>query len=191
MGDIKLKKKKYKRPKRPFDKQRIDEENVLTQKYGLKNKREIWRAESEIAKIRRRAKSLIPKSDEERKEFFEKLNKQGFGVKETSDALALTKEDWFNRRLQTVLFNKKLSKTIKQARQLIVHKYVLVDGKVVNSPGFMVSLELDKKIEIKIQKQKPKKIKVVEEVSAKPTDEKVEEPKGEELKEEVDKKKNG
>ena len=162
MGDIKRKKKKYKKPKRPFDKLRIDEENVLAQKYGLKNKREIWRAESEVSKIRRRAKALIPKSDEERKEFFEKLNKQGFKVKDTSDVLALTKEDWFKRRLQTIVFSKKLARTVKGARQLIVHKYVLVNGKAVNSPGFMVSLELENKIDIKSQKQKPKKVEKVE-----------------------------
>lgn len=158
MGDIKRKKKKFRKPKRPFDKQRIDEENVLAKKYGLKNKREIWKAEAGISKIRRRAKALIPKSEEERKDFFEKLNKQGFKVKETSDVLALTKEDWFKRRLQTVVFAKKLARTVKQARQLIVHKYVLVDGKAVNSPGFMVSTELEDKIEIKPQKQKTKKV---------------------------------
>ena len=163
MGDTKLKKKKYNKPKRPFDKQRIEEENTLAQKYGLKNKKKIWKAESEIARIRRLAKLLIPKSDEERKVFFEKLNKQGFAVKETSDALALTKEDWFKRRLQTIIFNKKLARTIKQARQLIVHKYVLVDGKVVNSPGFMVPLGLENKIEIKSQKQKHKKSEKVKE----------------------------
>jgi len=178
MGDIKRKKKKYKKPKRPFDKQRIDEENILTQKYGLKNKKEIWKAESEIAKIRRQAKLLIPKSDEERKKFFEKLNKQGFNVKETSDALALTKENWFKRRLQTIIFEKKLVRTIKQARQLIVHKYVLVNGKVVNSPGFMVPLALENKIEVKPQKQKPKKIEKVKETNEK-GDEKIEEVKEE------------
>ena len=187
MGDIKLRKKKYKKPKRPFDKQRIDEENSLTQKYGLKNKKEIWKAESKIAKVRRRAKLLIPKSDEERKKFFEKLNKQGFDVKDTSDALALTKEDWFKRRLQTIIFDKKLVRTIKQARQLIVHKYVLVNGKVVNSPGFMVSLALENKISIKPQKQKPKKSEKVKEDN-KESEKKEGEEKVEEVKEE---KKNG
>lgn len=166
MGDIKRKKKRYKRPKRPFDKDRIDEENVLAKQYGLKNKREIWKAESEISKIRRRAKELIPRSDEERKEFFEKLNKQGFKVTDTADVLALTKEDWFKRRLQTIVFKKKMAATARQARQLIAHKHVLVDDKAVNSPGFMVPLELEDKISVKERsvREKPKKVEAVKEV---------------------------
>ncbi len=38
MGEIKRKKSKFKRPKDPFDKSRIDEENAIVEKYGLKNK---------------------------------------------------------------------------------------------------------------------------------------------------------
>ena len=161
MGDIKRKRKKYKRPKRPFDKDRIDEENVLARNYGLKNKKEIWKAEAEISKIRRRAKMLIPKSDEERKEFFAKLNKQGFKVSDTSDVLALTKEDWFKRRLQTIVFKKKFTASVRQARQLIAHKHVLVNSKAVSSPGFMVTLDLEDKISVKERKETPKKVEEV------------------------------
>ena len=181
MGDIKRKRKKYKKPKRPFDKDRIDEENVLARDYGLKNKKEIWKAEAEISKIRRRAKMLIPKSDEERKEFFAKLNKQGFKVSDTSDVLALTKEDWFKRRLQTIVFKKKFTTSARQARQLIAHKHVLVNGRVVSSPGFMVSLELENKISLKARTEKPKKVEKVGGVKAEP----VEGVKAEEIKEEV------
>ena len=42
-------KKKYSRPQRPFDKVRIDEENILREKYGLKNKKEIWKADASIS----------------------------------------------------------------------------------------------------------------------------------------------
>ena len=35
---MKKQKKKYLRPRRPFDKKRIEEENLLVEKYGLKNK---------------------------------------------------------------------------------------------------------------------------------------------------------
>ncbi|MBC8435092.1 30S ribosomal protein S4, partial [archaeon] len=77
MGDIKRKQKRFSRPKQLFNRARIDEENLLVEKYGLKNKKEIWKAEAQISRLRRRAKSLIPKSDEEKKLFFEKLNKMG------------------------------------------------------------------------------------------------------------------
>ena len=64
--------KKYGRPKKPFDKQRIDEENVLVSRYGLKNKKEIWKAEAAIDKIRGRAKSLITAERSEQEKLFKK-----------------------------------------------------------------------------------------------------------------------
>ena len=88
MGDIKRKRKLFSRPKKLFDRARMDEENVLVKKYGLKNKREIWKAKSAVSKLRRRAKALIGKEAEEQKVFFDKLNKMGFGVHDVSDVLA-------------------------------------------------------------------------------------------------------
>ncbi len=156
MGDIKRKQKKYSRPKQLFNRERIDEENVLVKTYGLKNKKEIWKAEAQISKIRRRAKSLIPKSDEEKKEFFKKLNKMGFKVKEITDVLGLTTEDWLERRLQTFVKKLNLATTSLGARQIIVHKRILVDGGIVNKPSFFVTTDLEKKITLK--KAKPKKV---------------------------------
>jgi len=165
MGDIKKKQKKFRRPKDPFDKPRIEEENSLAFQYGLKNKKEIWKAESAIRKIRRRAKSLIPKTEDEKKSFFDKLNKMGLRVETIADVLGLTKENLLARRLQTIVFKKKLSNTIKQARQMIVHKEVLIDGKVVNIPSFEVTITLEAKIGLKerAQKKKKDKEKIVEE----------------------------
>ena len=65
MGDIKRKRKLFSRPKKLFDRARMDEENVLVKKYGLKNKKEIWKAKSAVSKLRRRAKALIGKKVEE------------------------------------------------------------------------------------------------------------------------------
>ena len=168
MGDIKKKRKLFSRPKKLYDRARMDEENILIKRYGLKNKREIWKAKSAVSKLRRRAKVLIGKDDEEKKVFFDKLNKMGFGVSDISDVLALTEENLFDRRLQTFLFRKKMASTVKGARQLIVHKNVLVDGKVVNIPSFIVTKELEGKISLKIKKVKDsKKEEAVEEVPTK------------------------
>jgi len=149
MGDIKRKRKKYRRPKKLFDIVRIQEENELAKKYGLKNKREIWKAGSQISTIRRRAKTLIPKSEEEKEKFFKKLNNLGFSVANIADVLNLTKEDWFNRRLQTFVFKKNLAHSPEQARQLIVHKHILVNNNIVNIPSFIVTKELENKVTIK------------------------------------------
>lgn len=156
MGDIKKKKNKFRRPRKLFDKPRIEQENEILKKYGLKNKKEIWKAESEVSKLRKRAKSLIPKTEEERKAFFAKLNKKGLKVKNTADALALIKEDLLERRLQTLAYKKGLANTAKEARQLIVHKKVMVDGAIVNIPSFFVNSENESKLSLKETKSKVK-----------------------------------
>ncbi len=157
MGDIKRKRKMYARPRQLFNRERIDAENVIVKQYGLKNKREIWKAKSIVATFRKRAKNLISSNAEEQQAFFDKLNKLGFITASTSDALALTEKDLLDRRLQTIVHKKGLSATAKQARQLIVHKYVLVDGAAVSAPSFWVTKELESKITLK-----PRKEKVVE-----------------------------
>ena len=175
MGDIKRKRKMFSRPKKLFDRTRMDEENVLVKKYGLKNKREIWKAKTAVSKFRRQAKSLIPKDISEQKKFFDKLNKLGMGVTDISDVLALTEENIFERRLQTFVFKKKLSTTVKGARQLIVHKNVLVEGKIVNIPSFVVTLDFEDKITLKEKKVKKVEEPVVEEQVEDDTEENVEE----------------
>tara|TARA_Y100000310_G_scaffold345856_1_gene471540 strand:- start:18419 stop:19003 length:585 start_codon:yes stop_codon:yes gene_type:complete len=157
MGDIKRKRKLFSRPKKLFDRVRMDEEDLLVKKYGLKNKKEIWKAKSYISKLRRRAKNLIGSDSSEQKIFFEKLNKIGIKVLGTSDVLALTEEDLLNRRLQSFILKKELANSPKQARQLIVHKNVLVDGSVVNIPSFLVKKNLEDKILLKERKNKIRK----------------------------------
>jgi len=48
--------KKYSTPRRLFEKSRIDEENAIMKSHGLKNKREIWKADFLVNKIRNKAK---------------------------------------------------------------------------------------------------------------------------------------
>jgi small subunit ribosomal protein S4 len=161
MGDIKRKRKLFSRPKKLFDRARMDGENILVKKYGLKNKREIWKAKSFISKLRRRAKDLISADKKEQQIFFDRLNKMGMGVGNISDVLALTEENLFERRLQTFVFKKKFANTPKQARQFIVHKNILVDDAIVNIPSFIVSNDLENKISFKERKIKGKELKEV------------------------------
>ena len=158
---MKRKHKQYSKPKRPFDKQRIDQEAKVKKDFGLKNKKEIWRAESQIKSIREKAKNLIPASGEKQNALFERLKKIGLKTDSIADVLSLEKEDYLERRLQTIVFKKKLSSTVKGARQLIVHKKVKVGNKVVDSPSYIVPLELEDKIVIKPQKVKQKSEAVV------------------------------
>ncbi|MDP3966100.1 MAG: 30S ribosomal protein S4 [archaeon] len=146
---MKRKHKKYSRPKRPFDKARIEEEAVIKKKYGLKNKKEIWKADAKVRVMRQKAKKLIKANPEEQKTLFLRLQKMGLKVSSISDVLGLDKTDYLERRLQTVVFKKKISPTIKTSRQMITHKKVIVNGGVVDSPSYIVPVELENKIEIK------------------------------------------
>jgi len=146
---MKRKHKRYSKPKKSFDKMRIEDEGKIKEEFGLKNKKEIWRAESFIKSIRERAKKLIPAGTEEKEALFQRLKKTGFNVNSISDVLSMDKKDYLERRLQTIVFKKKLASTPKKARQLIVHKKVMVKDHIVNSPSHLVTVELEDKIFLK------------------------------------------
>ena len=74
--------KRYETPNHPFQGQRIDEEHGLVAQYGLKNKEELWRAQSRLRGFRREARSLLGQvqSEEvraEREEFLDRLRRVG------------------------------------------------------------------------------------------------------------------
>ena len=148
MGDIRKKHKRYARPRKAFDIKRIHEENDIVKMYGLKNKREIWRSEMAIKIIRDNAKKIITADEDIKAKFVENLVSQGFKVSTIGDVLSLTKENWLQRRLQTVLVEKKAARTAKEARQLIVHKHVLVNGKKVNIPSYRIGISEEDKIQV-------------------------------------------
>jgi small subunit ribosomal protein S4 len=54
------------------------------------------------------------------------------------DVLLLTVDELLKRRLQTIVFEKGLAKTIYQARQFVVHGHIQVRGKKINAPSYIV-----------------------------------------------------
>ena len=72
---------KFVKPKKKFESGRIAEENLLVQKYGLKNKKEIWKTLAKINYFRKRMMALNRSgSQEEIENFFKKLNALGLKV---------------------------------------------------------------------------------------------------------------
>ena len=140
---------KFSRPHKLYDKIRIEDENKLVEEYGLKNKREIWKAESKIKYFRDRAKFLITADKAEQNKFFAKLQNIGLPVKTIADVLALNKEDLLKRRLTTIVWKGGLAKTAKQARQFVVHKKISVDGRVVDVPSYIVQISSEANIALK------------------------------------------
>lgn len=154
---MKRKHKTYSKPKRPFDKTRINEEAEIKKEFGLKNKKEIWKAEAKIKSMRERAKELIGAKPEEQQALFERLKKTGFNVNSIADILSLNKKDYLGRRLQTIVTKKGLAPTAKTARQLITHKKILVKERTMNSPSYIVPIELENEIKLKEKKKSIKK----------------------------------
>ncbi|MFB6353403.1 MAG: 30S ribosomal protein S4, partial [Halobacteriales archaeon] len=111
--------KLYETPNHPFQGGRIAEERDLIGRYGLKNKEELWRAQSELRSYRREARSLLAQfTDEGSQEepFLDRLRRYGvLGAEDGLGAvLALDVTDVLERRLQTVVYRQGLANTPKQ-----------------------------------------------------------------------------
>ena len=134
-----------------FDIVLIKEEKNLIKRYGLKNRREVWKASFAVEKIRNIAKTLIAADETKKEEFVSRQAAKGFKVSSIADVLALGKEDYLKRRLQSIVVAKGLAKTHKQARQAIVHKCIKIDGHFINSPSHLTTVEEEAGIESTIK----------------------------------------
>ncbi len=158
---MKRQRKKYSRPLHPWDKTRMDAEDALLKKYGLRRKKEIWKMAAILRGWRRQARRLLALSGRqaelETRQLLERLRKFGLvGENATlDDVLSLTLEDLLERRLQTVLFRKGMARTPRQARQLIVHGHVSIGGQKVRVPSYLVSTEEEGKVECSLQVPPP------------------------------------
>lgn len=150
--------KKYSKPRKLFDSERIKEENSMMQKYGLKNKREIWRADAVVKRIRGLAKKHITSPASEQEKFISRLAEKGFLKKNSQidDVLDLKIENILDRRLQTIVLKKNLAKTAKEARQAIVHRRIFLNNHNVDIPSYSVNLKEEDSVELR-RKEKSKK----------------------------------
>ncbi len=152
MGDPKKRRRKYSKPRKSFQKERIEKEREQKKVYGLKNKREYYRAESLVRAKRATARKLLALSLENRlkreKELLDSLLKMGVlnGKPTLEDVLLLTPDALLERRLQTIVWRKGLATTTKQARQFIVHGHIEINGGKVDRPSYLVTAEEEGKI---------------------------------------------
>lgn len=144
MGDPKKQRKKYETPRFPWRTDILQSELRLLGQYGLRNKRELWRHKTEMSRFREIARSLLGMPTEQRqkeeKQLLNRLNRLGI-LQDTAvldDVLDLTLEDVLERRLQTMVYTKGLARSIYQARQLVTHGHVAIEGRRVPSPSYLV-----------------------------------------------------
>ena len=153
MGDPRRLKKKFKKPKHPFQKDRIMEELEFLGRYGLRNKREYWKMRTMLGNWRNLARQSRTLSDERAKEvqqtLIQKLNRLGIigAEAEFEDVLLLSTEDVLKRRLQTLVYERGLASTIYQARQYITHGHIQVGGKKINAPSYIVKRDEEELID--------------------------------------------
>jgi len=152
VGDPRKQRKKYDTPRFAWRKDILQEELKLLGQYGLRNKHELWRHKTMLSKVRGIARSLIGKTPEEREkmenELLTRLKKLGV-LQETAvldNVLDLTIEDILERRLQTIVFRKGLTRTIHQSRQLVTHGHVTISNRRVTVPSYIVSKEEEEQI---------------------------------------------
>ena len=147
MGDPKKQKKKYRKPLMVWNEERIARDKELLKNFGLKNKREIWKVESELKSIHDQAKKLTAQSTEQSKKEAEQLIKRLNSLNlvqqdaKLDNILSLTIHDLLNRRLQTVVFKKGLARTVNQARQFITHNHISINSQIINVPSYIVPLK--------------------------------------------------
>jgi small subunit ribosomal protein S4 len=146
----------YETPNHPFQGERISDEARLLEDYGLKNKEELWRAQSELRGYRREARKLLGRTQgdaeaaaREGEEFLTRLKRIGVLDDEESldDILSLDVTDVLERRLQTIAYRQGLANTPKQARQFIGHGHITLDGARVTTPSIKVDVALEDAID--------------------------------------------
>ena len=151
MGDPKFSRKSYDTPSHPWQGERIKAENEVVRQFGLKNKTEVWKADTLLRNFRKQSRELqsrLRTGDAQAKieadALIAKCARMGVLPVTGGDLnaiLVLQNSDILSRRLQTIVFQKGLATTIKQARQLINHGHIFVDGHKVTVPGYIVLRE--------------------------------------------------
>ena len=149
------KKKSYETPRHPWQEARMAAEVELIKAYGLRNKKEVWKAASMLRMYRSEARNLLAKVAESKEgeleghlktqsdEMLTKLIRYGIIKPDSNidDILSLKTENILERRLQTQVLRLGLARTILQARQFITHGHVSVNGRKATVPGMLITRE--------------------------------------------------
>jgi small subunit ribosomal protein S4 len=152
MGDPRKPKKMFRRPRRIWTTDQLNAELYIVGSYGLRNKRELWRAQSEVARFRNQARALLALPTEVRQQketqLLSFLNRLGLVNQSATldDILNLKIEDLLERRLQTIVMKKGETKSAQQARQMVAHGHVSLGNRIVNIPGYLVKREEEQQI---------------------------------------------
>ena len=146
MGDPKYPRRVWRKPKRPLNYELKMEELKTLGTFGLRTKRELWKARTELSRVRHQARSLLALRQEVRVEkepiLMKSLSKIGLvsGDATLDDVLNLNVDDLLSRRLQTIVSKKLGFKTPYQARQAVIHGHIMIGERKINIPSYIVTV---------------------------------------------------
>jgi len=152
MGDPKKLRKKYSPPRHPWIAGNIELDKELIKEFGLRNKKEIRKMDSILKKYKDLAKQLIAiktiQGEKEKAQMMDKLQRMGLiqAGSELDNVLDLNIKDVMERRLQSLVFRQGFARSVKQARQFITHRQIMVGDKKITFPSYLVSQEEESQI---------------------------------------------
>ena len=152
MGDPKYPRRVWRKPKRPLNYELKMEELKTLGTFGLRTKRELWKAHTELSRVRQQARSLLSLRREVRAEkepiLMNSLARIGLVSTDATldDVLNLTANDLLARRLQTIVTKKLGFKTPYQARQAVIHGHIMIGERKVDIPSYTVTVEEENSI---------------------------------------------
>ena len=144
----------WNKPKRPLNYDLMMDELKILGTFGLKTKRELWKTQTELSRVRFQARSILALRQEERERkepiLIQSLSKIGLVDQNSTldDVLNLQVTDLLSRRLQTIAQRKLYFKTPYQARQAIVHGHVMIGDSIITIPSYIVKTEEETKIHL-------------------------------------------
>merc|ERR1712137_292885 len=124
--------------------------------YGLKNKREVWRVQYALARIRTAARTLLTLDEKDETRIFQgeallrRMTRLGLlleSERKMDYILGLTAAKIMERRLQTKVFKLGLAKSIHHARCLIRQRHIRVGKQICDIPSFLVRVDSEKHID--------------------------------------------
>ena len=152
MGGIRRQRKKIVTPGHPYDKVRLERELPLVGEYGLRNKKELWKARTILSTARKQARTLLALDPEVRSqrenELLSRLSRFGLLPKgsDLDSVLSLDVQTVLERRLQTLVHRKGLAATTYQARQFIAHRHIALGDGVVTTPSRLITVNEEEKL---------------------------------------------
>lgn len=174
MGDPKYPRRAWRKPKRPLNYDLKMEELKTLGTFGLRTKRELWKAHTKLSTVRHQARSLLALQQEVREQkepiLMKSLARIGLVSSDSTldDVLNLQVTDLLTRRLQTLVFKKFGFKTPYQARQAIVHGHIMIGDRIVNIPSYTVTTAEEDSIKFTPESKIPQILEKSKEAPAEP-----------------------